>query len=176
MKKILFTASLAVLLFVGCGEKEPDSTDAESTATTKDSDKLSSRSIDNASNNISTLTADSINEINKQFHSVYFDYDKFNVKSSMNSKLESNAGLSKKVAKASAITRLEGNCDEWGSDEYNFALGLKRAKSVKTKLVNFGVPEDNIVIVSLGESSPKCQEKTQSCWAKNRRVDSKIVK
>jgi len=70
--------------------------------------------------------------------------------------------------------KVEGNCDEFGSDEYNFALGLKRANAVKAALVNGGVNADTISMTSLGESNPICLEKTQECWAKNRRVDFKL--
>ena len=71
--------------------------------------------------------------------------------------------------------KLEGNCDEWGSDEYNFALGLKRANAVKDELLNNGVASERITLVSYGSSNPVCTEKTQECWSKNRRVDFKLL-
>lgn len=71
--------------------------------------------------------------------------------------------------------KLEGNCDEWGTDEYNYALGLKRATTVKKDLVRNGVSADRIVTVSFGESNPVCNEKTASCWKKNRRVDYRLL-
>lgn len=71
--------------------------------------------------------------------------------------------------------KLEGNCDEWGTDEYNYALGLKRATTVKKDLIKNGVSSDRIVTVSFGESNPVCSEKTASCWKKNRRVDYRLL-
>ncbi len=73
------------------------------------------------------------------------------------------------------MIKIEGNCDEWGSDEYNFALGLKRTSSVKKALVSQGVDEKRITMVSYGESNPVCAEKSRDCWAKNRRVDFKLL-
>lgn len=66
---------------------------------------------------------------------------------------------------------MAGNCDEWGSDEYNFALGLKRANSVKKALIAEGVNEDQLSLVSYGESNPKCEASTEKCFRLNRRVD-----
>lgn len=101
-------------------------------------------------------------------NTVFFDYDVF-VLDEMNRKGVKNnsAFLLPKKEKV----KLEGNCDEWGSDEYNFALGLKRVKSVKDALIEDGLLEENIMTVSLGESNPICTEKTDECWKKNRRVD-----
>ena len=73
------------------------------------------------------------------------------------------------------VITIEGNCDEWGSDEYNFALGLKRTKAAKDSLVAEGVDATRISMVSYGESNPVCVEKTQECWAKNRRDDFKLL-
>ncbi len=72
--------------------------------------------------------------------------------------------------------KLEGNCDEWGNDEFNFALGLKRAKTVKDSLINNGINGSNLIILSLGEGNPICTDKTESCWKKNRRVDHRFIK
>ena len=71
--------------------------------------------------------------------------------------------------------KVEGNCDEWGTDEYNYALGLKRAKSAKDALVRNGVSADRIAVVSFGESNPVCTDKTKACDAQNRRADFKVL-
>jgi hypothetical protein len=62
------------------------------------------------------------------------------------------------------------------TDEYNYALGLKRANSVKAGYVAKGVAEAGISTVSYGEGNPVCKESTEECWAKNRRVDTKLEK
>lgn len=101
--------------------------------------------------------------------SILFDYDKFNIREDMQATMNKNSNLLK-----GKNVKLEGNCDEFGSDEYNYALGLKRANAVKTALVNDGMNPDSISMSSLGEGNPVCLEKTQECWAKNRRVDFKL--
>ncbi len=105
---------------------------------------------------------------------VYFAFDKYDLSSDMKDVVSNNA------TKLSALTsettiKVSGNTDEWGTDEYNYALGLKRAKTVKDALVNNGVSA-NISLVSLGESNPTCSEKTQDCWQKNRRVEHTLAK
>ncbi len=66
---------------------------------------------------------------------------------------------------------VEGNCDEFGTDEYNHALGLKRAKAVKKLLVSSGIDSDKIDTVSYGESNPVCTVDAPACHAKNRRAE-----
>jgi peptidoglycan-associated lipoprotein len=116
----------------------------------------------------------SISDIEAQLSSVYFDFDKYNIRPDMQERVDAAADMGKTVAKDLKV-KLEGNCDEWGSDEYNFALGLRRADSVKKALVAEGIDPSRISMVSYGESNPVCTEKTKECWAKNRRVDFKVL-
>ncbi|RLA75425.1 MAG: peptidoglycan-associated lipoprotein [Epsilonproteobacteria bacterium] len=100
---------------------------------------------------------------------IYFAFDKFFVSASMKSKVSNNVSATQS---ASSI-KIEGNCDEWGTDEYNYALGLKRANSVKNAMVAEGVNASKISIVSFGESNPTCSTKSESCWQLNRRVETR---
>jgi len=69
---------------------------------------------------------------------------------------------------------IEGNADQRGSDEYNYALGIKRAHYIKEQIIfNTTVLNDNIKIISYGETNTICSENTESCYAKNRRVEIK---
>ena len=67
--------------------------------------------------------------------------------------------------------RIEGNCDERGTREYNMGLGQRRADSVKNYLVDHGVAADRMTTISYGEERPVCTEHNESCWAQNRRAD-----
>ncbi len=109
--------------------------------------------------------------------SVHFAFDKFNLTDEMRVITKENYNkINPLVSSMSSLKiKLEGNCDEWGTDEYNYALGLKRAKTVKDSLVNDGVSADRIVMVSFGESNPLCTTKNTECWKKNRRTDYKLL-
>ena len=119
------------------------------------------------------VSVDPIAEAQSKIQSVLFDFDKFNIRADMVAVTEANAKL---VTGVSAKAKLEGNADERGTDEYNYALGLKRANSVKAGYVAKGVAEAGISTVSYGEGNPVCKESTEECWAKNRRVDTKLEK
>ena len=99
---------------------------------------------------------------------VYFDFDKFNIRSDQMHAVEEVANVLRDN-QTNFTVRIEGNCDEWGSDEYNYALGLKRAKTVKQALVDLGVDGEKLTIISYGESNPVCTAHNRECWAKNRR-------
>ncbi|HWH78394.1 MAG TPA: OmpA family protein, partial [Candidatus Binatus sp.] len=64
---------------------------------------------------------------------------------------------------------IEGHCDERGTAEYNMALGAKRAQAAKDYLATLGIVANRISTISYGEEIPVCKEKTEECWAKNRR-------
>ena len=107
------------------------------------------------------------------FDTVYFDYDKFNLRDDQVGAAESNAQL---LAKYGTVKiRLEGNCDERGSEEYNLALGQRRADAVRSYLVNYGISTSRLETISYGEMRPAVQGANEEAWAKNRRVDSVIT-
>ena len=75
----------------------------------------------------------------------------------------------KQAAEVSVV--IEGHCDERGTEEYNLALGEKRAATILTYLKNLGVETARMLTRSLGENVPLCSEPTEECWAKNRRAE-----
>lgn len=162
-KFILGSAVAAAIIFTGCSSKSPE---VASSATNAGSAASSASS--------STAPAvDAVADAQSKIQTVLFDFDKFNIRADMQPIAEANA---KVVGGVSAKVKLEGNADERGTDEYNYALGLKRANSVKAAYAAKGVAEASISTVSFGEGNPVCKESTEECWAKNRRVDTKLEK
>ncbi len=72
--------------------------------------------------------------------------------------------------------RIEGNCDERGTEEYNLALGQRRADSAKNYLIFCGISPSRITTISYGEDNPVCTEHNESCWWRNRRCDFRLSK
>jgi peptidoglycan-associated lipoprotein len=99
---------------------------------------------------------------------VYFDFDRSDLRADARDTLKSNWGWLK--ANPSAQVQIEGHCDERGTNEYNLALGAKRAQSVKDYLVTLGTAADRLSTISYGEEIPVCREQTEECWQKNRRA------
>jgi peptidoglycan-associated lipoprotein len=103
---------------------------------------------------------------------IYFDFDQYVLTDAAKSTLVSNAGL---LRAAPAIkVMIEGHCDERGSDEYNLALGEKRALATKNYLVSLGVAAERMNVISYGEEMPLDTARTKEAWAKNRRSEFKI--
>lgn len=101
--------------------------------------------------------------------SVYFDYDKFEVKAEYKDLVAAHA---KFLANNRQFKMLvQGNTDERGSREYNLALGQKRADALKKMLVLLGAREDQVESVSLGEEKPKNEGQSEAAFAENRRGD-----
>jgi peptidoglycan-associated lipoprotein len=98
---------------------------------------------------------------------IYFDYDKYDVRSADQGSLQADAAFLQQHSNIH-IT-VEGHCDERGSTEYNLALGTNRADAVKNALVQAGVSGDRIKTISYGKEKPFCTESNESCWQQNRR-------
>jgi len=178
MKKLLAYSFLAtVLLFTGCSQKATEMNDSNMSNTTKSSDanldamdanKMNHDSMNSTDGDISNTIKNLLIDV------VYFDFDKFTLNEANRDVAKSNANKLSPLAGKIKI-KLEGNSDEWGTDEYNYALGLKRAKAVKTILIDDGVNADDISMISFGESNPVCSDKNSKCWKQNRRVEYKLL-
>ena len=103
---------------------------------------------------------------NPALKDIYFDFDKSDVRPADAKILDDNAGWLKQ--NANTLVLIEGHCDERGTNEYNLALGERRAKSTMNYLVSQGIQANRITIISYGEERPVCTEKNEACWAKNR--------
>jgi len=99
---------------------------------------------------------------------VFFEFDKYDIRAEDAKTLDANATWLK--ANAENLVLIEGHCDERGTNEYNLALGERRAKAAMNYLVSQGVQANRITIISYGEERPVCNEKNESCLGKNRRA------
>ena len=118
-----------------------------------------------------SMLKDPNNPLSKR--SIYYDFDAYNIKEEFQQVVEAHAKflLEHKDMKV----RVEGNCDERGSREYNLALGQRRADSVKRALTLLGVPNKQIETVSFGSEKPKAVGHDDDAWAENRRSDLAYV-
>jgi len=110
---------------------------------------------------------------NSGVRNIYFDVNQYHITADKLGEISHNAML---LRKSSGKIKIEGHCDASGTDEYNYALGLRRAKAAKDALIANGIPANRITLVSMGESSPECETSTSArCYAKNRRVEFKVI-
>jgi len=192
VKKIVFIGiGTALLLFTGCSKKTPEvdmtknaqmSTQQKpQSADTKISNmnsEMSSTGMQSA-NNGNNVNKNSVNyqiaQLEQEVKIIHFDFNKYNIRKDQKPLVVFDAKLINSPAAKDFSVKLEGNCDEWGSDEYNYALGLRRANRVKTTLSALGVDSSRLMIISYGKSNPVCTQHTRACWAKNRRVDFEFL-
>ena len=109
------------------------------------------------------------------FETVYFDFDKSDLRQDARNALTKNAETLLKSNRTAKI-KIEGHCDERGSAEYNLALGERRATSALQYLVTLGVKPDRLSIISYGKEKPAVQGHDEEAWAKNRRAEFVIDK
>jgi len=108
------------------------------------------------------------------FEDIHFDFDKYDIRPDAKPILQSVSDWL--IKNKSSRLLIEGYCDERGTNEYNLALGDRRAKAARDYLVAVGVVSSRIDIISYGEEKPLCTEKTEECWQKNRRAHFVVLK
>jgi len=169
IKKALLGTATALFVLTGCGQTAPELSGSNNNISDASAITGETVTVDDGS----SVSGSRGNSSSDGFQSIYFDFGDYGIGSGMESGIRKNAAV---AARSSSKIKIEGNCDEFGTDEYNYALGLKRAKSVKDALTSQGVSAGKIVIVSFGESNPICSSPTDSCYGKNRRVDLRLIK
>jgi len=105
------------------------------------------------------------------FKTIYFDYDRSELRADAREGLQANAAYLK--SNSGVQITIEGNTDERGSNEYNLALGKRRAEAAYKYLVDLGVESSRMTTVSYGEEKPATEGHNELAWAKNRRDDFK---
>ena len=150
----LLLSLVFVLMIVACGDKKPPAPPTTPPRQPTE-DEIFAK-----------MTVDQINA-QKPLALVLFDYDKADLTEAARAILQKNAEWMRKWS--ATKVQIEGHADSRGTSEYNFALGERRAASVKDYLVSLGIAADRITIVSKGEEEPTCREEAESCWSQNRR-------
>jgi peptidoglycan-associated lipoprotein len=147
--------AFAVLGLVGCADVLKN--ESKTVSSVQPSDPSGSKTTQNNTPEIPSLVT------------VYFDYDDSALRPDAKEGLKRDAEFlrSNKDAKA----ELQGNCDSRGTEEYNLALGKRRAESAKQYLADLGISPQRLTTVSFGEENPAAPGEGEAAWAKNRRVD-----
>ena len=155
---LVVTLVVAMGAGFGCAKKQTGADVAP--ATTADDNSAANAAIERAAQAIT----DGI---------VYFDFDKSDIKAESRDMLRQKAELMK--AYPSIRVRIEGNCDARGTQEYNLALGERRARAAYEYLVMLGVNPDQMEMISFGKERPAVEGTGPAVWAKNRRDDFRVI-
>lgn len=157
MRFVVFVA-LASLLAVGCAKQPaPQPTEAPAEQTQTQTEVKTTEIKETASFSVSDLTR------------VHFDFDSYVLSAKARRTLTQNAEVMK--ALSGLKVRIEGHCDERGSDEYNLALGERRAQAAMNYMATLGVPASRMSTISYGEEKALDPGHDEGSWAKNRRAE-----
>jgi peptidoglycan-associated lipoprotein len=168
---------LFILVSFGCQKRaitQPEvpqtGQQTDMTQSSKVPEKISEQRVGSKVDSIESkdISSKSAEEKEGMFADVYFDFDKYDLNDTYKPIVKSvSSWMLKNINSRLSI---EGHCDERGTNEYNLALGDRRARSVKDYLVSLGIPSSRIDTISYGEEKPVCREHSEECWAKNRRA------
>lgn len=113
-----------------------------------------------------------LNERLARMEDALFDYDKATIRTDATTALKDDVDVIRGILANYPTQKLliEGGADERGSEEYNLALGDKRAQAAEEFLTTMGIPQTQLAIISYGKDRPVCSESTENCWQKNRRA------
>lgn len=156
----LAASATALLVLTGCASQVP--LESKSAAPT-------TSAADAAAKAEASRIAAAKAELAKVKPSVYFDFDKFDIKPGYQATVTAFANYLKADTKARLL--IEGNADERGTTEYNLALGQKRAEAVSKALGVLGIAANRVESISNGEEKPRVKGANEAAWAENRRAD-----
>lgn len=168
-----FWIFLIFSLFLGCSQKNPELKTVVEHIKVYDGEPIYTEDrfgVDAKDNT-------TVNEkyVSKSTHlcKIHFRFNRYNIDEKEKWCIDKNAEFLKQSSKSVV---LEGNCDEVGSSNYNYKLGLKRANSVKNALLMRGIKPNQIRVVSFGKNRPVCLDNSKKCHGKNRRVEFIVSK
>jgi peptidoglycan-associated lipoprotein len=151
---LLMALALVLLAGFGCAKKGDDQTPGGGDAVMTEAERQAAMQISNGT--------------------VYFEYDRYDLKAESKNVLTQKASVMKQFPQLRVT--IEGHCDERGTEEYNLALGERRARAAYEFLLNLGVSAGQMEMVSFGKLHPAVQGAGEDAWAKNRRDEFKVGK
>lgn len=188
MKKLLVI--LLLLVTIGCAKKytkpagegagQPEATKKEEAMKTEKTAGMKEEVVkevivfEDSKVTESSATAPEEKQAPSDLRDIFFEYDKYDIIPDARPVLNDAASFLDKNKVINVV--IEGHCDERGTNEYNLALGERRAKSVKNYLVSLGISPNRISVITYGEEKPVCTEQGEDCWHQNRRAHFVIVK
>jgi len=164
---LVMVLALSMVSLTGCKRKQPPLQPEYSGAPSGAQDSGSGSGLPDV--DVSRILFDKATGL----QTVYFDYDKYNIRPDQVPVMNQNAEKIKSALAQAPNTYIliEGHCDERGTQEYNMALGERRALAVRDYLINLGVPARNLLTVSYGEERPAVIGSNEAAWSKNRRAE-----
>lgn len=175
--KLSVLLTLVLLLAVGCAKKptaeetsKVSQTEMQQEEVTEMQQEKVAEVSEQAVTEQGSTTQESMTAMASSLMRVNFEYDQYVLTADARDTLKNNAAY---LNAEGVRVQIEGHCDERGSDEYNLALGEKRALAVKNYLVSLGVPANRMGIISYGEEIPLVMASTEAAWAQNRRAEFK---
>lgn len=184
MMTLLAMLAMAALLAAGCANKEavkaeePVVAPAQTEAPKVEAPQPEAPAVPATPKAVETPKAEEAQPaaaVEASFETAYFDFDKSDLRQDARDALSKNADIMLKT-KTDVNVKIEGHCDERGSNEYNLALGERRAKSALQYLLTLGVPANRLSTVSYGEEKPAVDGHNEDAWAKNRRTEFVVNK
>jgi peptidoglycan-associated lipoprotein len=175
MKKTLFLLTILsmTLMIISCGALKKNQTAGLSDAENVDRGEIAAEEEGSwQSGSSQGRGAGSAFNAESEYNDVLFDYDKYNIRQDARPTLNDVSSYLNENKETKAV--VEGHGDERGTNEYNLALGEKRARATKNYMRSLGVSPSRISIVTYGEEKPLCISYGESCWQRNRRSSIKL--
>lgn len=170
-KRLIYVMIALALVAAGCGGTAPEDEMGSSGEMTTGMDS----GMDSGSDETSGAERDRMQSTEIEdygFETIYFDFDKYSLRNDARDALDHNFNVLRDNPSLRIV--IEGHCDERGTDEYNLALGEKRAKAARDYLIRLGIDESRVTIISYGEERPVAMGHDESAWKLNRRGEFEL--
>ena len=182
--KLIYCGLLTIMTVAfGCAPATTPKPDSATSASAKSSDTVrpggdqlgGTKESDATSSSLKSLQEGKppVTPASSPLKDAFFDFDSYDLSADARSVLKGDADWLK--SNPSVRVEIEGHCDERGTNEYNLALGAKRAQAARDYLVSLGIAADRLSTTSYGEEIPVCQQHSEECWRQNRRARFVIV-